>query len=169
MMDTPIEQMRPDAAGRNWLVLGGYALASFSAAGLGALVNNRAIDGWYRTLAKPSWNPPDEVFAPVWTALYAAMALAAWLVWQRKQHEPARGALTLWWIQLVLNLGWNIAFFGLESPAGGLVTIAMLWLALAATTVGFFRVRRLPGWLMVPYLAWVSFASALNFAIWRLN
>ena len=169
MTDVQIE--RPETADnpRSWLVLGGYAVASFSAAAVGAIVNNRAIDGWYRTLQKPSWTPPDEVFAPVWTLLYAAMAFAAWLVWQRRQETPVRGALALWWLQLVLNVGWNIAFFAFESPGSGLIVIALLWLALVATTAGFFRVRRLPGWLMVPYVGWVSFAWALNLAIWRLN
>ncbi len=168
---THVQIERPETADnpRSWLVLGGYAVASFSAAAVGAIVNARAIDGWYRTLQKPSWTPPDEVFAPVWTLLYAAMAVAAWLVWQRRQATPVRGALALWWLQLVLNVGWNVAFFAFESPVAGLIVIALLWLALVATTAGFFRVRRLPGWLMVPYVGWVSFASALNLAIWRLN
>ena len=91
-------------------------MASFSAAAVGAIVNARAIDGWYRTLQKPSWTPPDEVFAPVWTLLYAAMAVAAWLVWQRRQRTPVRGALGLWWLQLVLNVGWNVAFLRIRKP-----------------------------------------------------
>ncbi len=169
MTDRPIERAAPAENPRQWLVLGGYVVASFSAAAVGAIVNDRAIEGWYRTLEKPSWTPPDEVFAPVWTLLYAAMAISAWLVWKSKQQAPVGGALTLWWLGLVLNVGWNIAFFALESPGAGVAVIALLWVTLVATTVRFFQVRRLPGWLMVPYLGWVSFASALNLAIWRLN
>ncbi len=139
------------------------------AGGLGAIATTPEIDGWYKTITKPSWNPPDYVFGPVWTTLFVMMAIAAWLVWRQMGFKAATLPLSLFGVQLVLNVSWSWIFFGLHQPGWAFVEIVILWLAIVATTVVFFRSIRVAGVLMVPYLAWVSFASVLNFAIWQLN
>jgi tryptophan-rich sensory protein len=137
------------------------------AAGLGAIATTPEIDGWYRTLAKPTWNPPDWVFGPVWTTLYVMMAVAAWLAWRVTGWRSA--GLGLFAFQLVLNIAWSWVFFGMHQVGWACIEIVFLWLAIAATTIAFFQRARLAGWLMLPYLVWVTFASVLNFAIWRMN
>jgi tryptophan-rich sensory protein len=124
---------------------------------------------WYATLKKPAWNPPGWVFGPVWTALYTMMAVAAWLVWQRGGFASQRRPLTLFLAQLALNAAWTPLFFGLRLPGLAFAEIMVLWLAIAATLTSFRGVSRPAAWLLVPYLAWVTFAAALNFALWRLN
>lgn len=161
-----------DNARRNpaWqaLVLGLFYLACFLAAGLGSLFTMVSVGSWYAGLAKPSWNPPGWVFGPVWTVLYAMMAVAGWLVWRKGQ--PASWHALRWFaIQLVLNVGWSAIFFGLQMPGLAFAEILVLWLAIAATLMTSWRVSRAAGLLLVPYLLWVSFAAVLNFAIWRLN
>jgi translocator protein len=143
-----------------WLAL------SFSAAAIGGLF---MPGDWYAALKKPSWNPPNWIFGPVWTALYTVMAVAAWLVWRRGSFASHRVALSLFLTQLVLNALWSPLFFGLRQPAAAFGDILLLWLSLLATTIAFWRVRLLAGILLAPYLAWVTFASALNFALWMLN
>jgi tryptophan-rich sensory protein len=123
---------------------------------------------YYAGLRKPAWAPPPWLFGPVWTVLYAMIGVAAWLV-ARRGGSGTRGALGLWGGQLVLNAAWTPIFFGLRAPGVALAEIAVMWVAIAATTVAFFARRTVAGALMLPYLAWVSFATALNFAIWRLN
>ena len=127
------------------------------------------IEGWYKTIEKPTWNPPDSVFGPVWTTLFVMMAVAAWLVWKPAGFTAATVPLTLFAVQLVLNVAWSWIFFGMHQPGWAFVEIVILWLAIMATTVAFFRKSTIAGSLMVPYLAWVSFASVLNFTIWQLN
>ena len=139
------------------------------AGGLGAIATTPEIDGWYRTLAKPTWNPPDSVFGPVWTTLFILMAIAAWLVWKREGFKHAAVPMTLFGVQLALNVSWSWIFFGMHQPGWAFVEIVILWLAIVATTVAFFRSSKIAGWLLVPYLAWVSFAAVLNFTIWQLN
>ncbi len=124
---------------------------------------------WYASLTKPTWNPPSAVFAPVWTVLYVLMGVAAWLVWREAGFSGARVALSLFVFQLVLNTLWSYLFFGLKNPMVAFLEIVVLWLAIVATVVGFWRVRTGAGALLVPYLCWVSFASVLNYTIWRLN
>lgn len=139
---------------------------TFGAAALGAFF----MPGeWYASLAKPSWNPPSWVFGPVWTTLYTLMAVAAWLVWQRGEGGVRRRALGLYLGQLVLNAAWTPLFFGLHLLGVALVEMLLLWVAIVATIAAFHRVHRLAAWLLVPYLAWVSFAAFLNFTLWRLN
>lgn len=122
---------------------------------------------WYEALQKPPLNPPDWVFAPVWSALYLAIAVAGWLVWRAR---PASAApLALWGTQLVLNAAWSLLFFGLRLPGLALVDIALLLASLIVTTALFFRVRTSAGWLFVPYVAWVGFATYLNAGLWYLN
>jgi benzodiazapine receptor len=133
-----------------------------------AFVGSRFVPGpWYEALAKPSWNPPDWVFGPAWTVLYALMALAAWKVWIVTRRIDA--ALLVYGAQLVLNAAWSYLFFGLQRPDLALVDIAALWLMILVTIILFWRRDRLAGSLLVPYLVWVTFASSLNFMIWRLN
>ncbi len=153
---------------RRALGLGFFFLRGFLAAGLGSLFTASSVNSWYPTLAKPSWTPPAWVFGPVWTALYAMMAIAGWLVW-RESGDARRRAL--WWfaVQLALNVAWSAAFFGLRLPGLALVDILALWLAIALTLVESWRVSRTAGFLLAPYLTWVSFAAALNLSIWRLN
>jgi tryptophan-rich sensory protein len=141
-------------------------LACFAAAALGGLF----LPGpWYASLNKPAWNPPAWVFGPVWTMLYTMMAVAAWLVWRQGGWKAQRRPLTLFLAQLVLNAAWTPLFFGLKNPGLAFAEIILLWLVIAATLVGFGRVSRAAACLLAPYLAWVSFAAALNFTVWRLN
>lgn len=124
---------------------------------------------WYAALHKPSWNPPPWVFGPAWTFLYITMAVAAWLVWREGGWKAQRRALGLFIVQWFLNALWTPLFFGAHLPGVAFGEIVLLWLAIAATLVAFWRVKKAAGLLLVPYLAWVSFAAALNFTIWRLN
>ena len=144
--------------------------AVFAAAGVGSHFTARSVAGWYPTLAKPSWTPPGAVFAPVWTALYFLMAVAAWLVWRKAGGlAAARLPLALFAVQLALNAAWSILFFGLRMPGLAFGELVLLWVAIAATLAAFRRVLPAAGLLLAPYLAWVTFAGALNFALWRLN
>ncbi len=154
---------------RPWLGLIVLLILCFTAAGIGGAVTTPRIDGWYATLAKPSWNPPDRVFGPVWTVLYLAMAVAAWLVWRQRGGTDARRPLTLFGLQLALNVLWSCLFFGLKSPGLAFVEVLVLWAAIAASMVSFWFRSKTAGLLMLPYLAWVTFAAALNFTIWRMN
>jgi tryptophan-rich sensory protein len=143
--------------------------ASFAAAAIGSLFTTPAIPGWYAGVAKPSWTPPGWLFGPVWSLLYLMMGVAAWLVWRRAGFAAAALPLALFGVQLALNALWSILFFGLQRPGLALVEIAALWAAILATTIAFFRRSAPAGFLMLPYLAWVAFAAALNASIWHLN
>ena len=136
---------------------------------LGGLATASSVGTWYQTLAKPAFNPPNWVFAPVWTTLYFMMAIAGWRVWRRDGLQRARWALSLFALQLALNLAWSIVFFGLRSIGAALVEIVVLLLAILATTVVFWQRDRAAGMLFIPYAAWVGFAAILNAALWRLN
>ena len=128
------------------------------------------MDTWYRTLQKPPWTPPAWVFGPVWTALYLSMGVAAWLVWRRGWgRPPVRLALAVFGAQLLVNLLWSVVFFGLRRPGWAVADIAVLWVLLVATVVLFSRVRPAAGLVLLPYLAWVTFAAALNGAVAWLN
>src|SRR5271166_3636896 len=137
------------------------------AAGIGSLLTTPALRPWYAGLNKPSWTPPNWLFGPVWTILYVAMAVAAWLVWQRMglMERPMK----LFLLQLSLNVAWSGVFFGLRSPGAAFAEIVALWFAILATAVEFWKTTPAAGWLLLPYLIWVSYAAALNFSIWRLN
>jgi len=148
------------------LALAGWLVLCFAAASLGGLF----LPGeWYASLKKPSWNPPGWVFGPVWSTLYAMMAVAAWLVWRRGGWAARRRPLTLFLVQLPCNAAWTPLFFGWHRPGLAFVDIVLLWLAIVATVVAFRPVSRAAAWLLAPYLAWVSFAAVLNFTLWRLN
>lgn len=146
--------------------LAGWVLLCFAAAAFGGLF----MPGeWYASLKKPSWNPPGWIFGPVWTALYTMMAVAAWLVWRRGGFTAQRRPLTLFLVQLALNAAWTPLFFGAQWPSVAFAEILLLWLAIGATLLTFHPISRVSAWLLAPYLAWVSFAAALNFTLWQLN
>jgi benzodiazapine receptor len=147
-------------------VLVGFVAACFLAAATGIVFKPGE---WYERLRKPLWRPPNWLFAPVWTALYLMIAFAGWLVWRTAGFGGAAVALGLYALQLVLNAAWTPVFFGLHRPDLGFAVIVCLWLAIAATIVAFAPVNGVAALMMTPYLAWVSFASLLNFAVWRLN
>ena len=137
---------------------------------LSGLNNADSVDTWYREIARPSFTPPSWVFGPVWTTLYLAMGFAAFLVWRSGPgRREVRVALWAFAIQLVLNALWSPLFFGLKNLGLAFAEIVVLWAAIAVTLTLFWRRSALAGLLLVPYLAWVSFATALNFAFWRLN
>jgi translocator protein len=142
-------------------------LVCLGAAGVGSLLTTPALRPWYAHLSKPSWTPPNWLFGPVWTILYIAMAIAAWLVWRTVGLTAA--PMRLFLLQLLLNVGWSAVFFRLRSPGLAFAEILMLWFAILATSIEFWRVFPAAGWLLLPYLIWVSYATALNFSIWRLN
>lgn len=155
--------------GSSGLALAACLLATATAAAIGGLATVGGVRDWYPTLKKPAWNPPAWLFGPVWTLLYAMMGVAAWCVVRRDGVANSRLALLAYGGQLALNALWSILFFFLRSPLAALADIAALWTAILATA-GLFHARdRLAGWLLAPYLLWVSFAAALNFALWRLN
>ena len=154
------------SVGRSIIALIGWLVLCFAAAGTAVFVST---DGWYAALHKPSWNPPAWLFGPAWTLLYITMAVAAWLVWREGGWKVQGRTLGLFLLQWLLNALWTPLFFGLHRSGLAFAEIVLLWLAIAATLVSFWRVRQVAGILLVPYLAWVSFAAALNFTIWRLN
>jgi translocator protein len=151
---------------KQWLVLGGLIALCLGVGALGGAVTAQSVIEWYPTLNKPSWNPPSWLFAPVWTVLFIMMAVAAWLVWKTGN---SRYALIIWAGQLALNLAWSFLFFGARSPMLGLIEIMFLWLSIAATVFLFAQKSKVAAYLMVPYLCWVSFATALDAAIVMLN
>ena len=161
-----IETDQPSHSVRNFLAFLGWLAVCFGAAAMGALF----MPGeWYASLQKPSWNPPGWIFGPVWTALYTMMAVAAWVVWRQGGWDKQRKPLLIFLVQLALNAFWTPLFFGLHWPGVAFAEIILLWLAIAATIVVFRPVSRTALMLLVPYLAWVSFAAVLNFTLWRLN
>jgi translocator protein len=138
--------------------------------GIGALLTEPSIGSWYAGLNKPSFNPPNWIFGPVWTVLYLMMGIALYLVWKtglaRRDTKVAVAAFT---VQLTLNLAWSFLFFFLKMPLAAFIGIILLWLAITATMASFARVSRPAGILLLPYLLWVSFAAVLNYFLWQLN
>lgn len=147
----------------------GFIMASFLAAAIGGYATAESVRTWYPLLNKPVWNPPSWVFGPAWTLLYTLMSIAAWRVWRRRDKVETGKALRFFFTQLVLNAFWSVLFFGLQKPQWALVEIIALWSVLAVIQRAFWRIDRIAGILWIPYLAWVSFATALNAAIWWLN
>ncbi|TVR79257.1 MAG: tryptophan-rich sensory protein [Rhodospirillales bacterium] len=154
---------------RSWLVLAGFLAASLSVSLIGGAVTATSVETWYPRLITPAFTPPDWVFGPVWTVLYIMMAVAAWRVWRRTGFAGGAVPLGLYGVQLGLNLAWSVLFFGLNWIGVALAEIAVLWLAIAVTTLLFWHVDRIAGWLMLPYLLWVGYATVLNAAIWQLQ
>ena len=127
------------------------------------------VDEWYTALSKPSWNPPNWLFGPVWSVLYLLMAISVWLVWRKEGISGAFLPLGIFLLQLVLNAAWSWLFFGLHEPSWAFIEILGLWLAILANIILFWRISTTSGILLLPYLAWVTFAAFLNYTLWRLN
>lgn len=148
---------------RNALALVGFVVITFCA----PLMSIGSIPGaWYAALIKPAWNPPSWIFGPAWTLLYTLMAVAAWLVWKRVGFSRP---LAFYFVQLALNAAWTPIFFGAHQLGWALIEILIMWIMILLTLLSFRRVTPSAGWLFLPYLAWVSFATVLNFTLWRLN
>jgi translocator protein len=136
---------------------------------IGSLFTAPAIKGWYATLPKPSFNPPNWIFAPVWTTLFALMGIALFLVWRKRNKvHKWTAALVVFFVQLFLNIIWSVIFFGLHRPGVAFVELIILWLFILATIIIFAKISRPAAWLLVPYILWVSFAAVLNFSLWQL-
>jgi translocator protein len=148
------------------LVLGVFVIACFLAALTGAVF---PPGEWFERLSKPSWQPPKFLFAPVWTILYLMIAVSGWLVWREVGFAGAALPLAVYALQIVLNAAWTPLFFGMHRPDLGFVDIVLLWVSIAATILLFYPLHPVAALMLLPYLAWVSFAAALNFAVWRLN
>ena len=137
---------------------------------LGSMITRPAIGGWYAELAKPSFNPPDWVFAPVWTILYILMGISFGIIWQKGfDRKTVRTAMYLFLMQLAFNLLWSIIFFGLHQPLLAFIEIILLWLLILLTIIKFIRISRPAGIILIPYIIWVSFAGVLNCFLWTLN
>ncbi|AGI08365.1 tryptophan-rich sensory protein [Xanthomonas citri pv. citri] len=151
-----------------WFGLLGWLVLCYAVAALGAMASIQAAS-FYAQLQRPAWAPPGWLFGSVWTVLYGMMAVSVWSVWRRGGWAGARVALTLFLVQLALNGLWSWLFFAWHLGAWAFTDIVALWLVLAATIGVFAKRQALAAWLLVPYLAWVSFAAALNFSVWQLN
>lgn len=151
-----------------------FALIAFmvlclSISAFGGAVTATSVNDWYATLEKPFFNPPNWLFAPVWTAIYFMIAFSGWRVWLKRGLKNAKGPFAIYGAQLALNLLWSFLFFGAQSPILGLINIIALLTLIVINTIIFFRLDRLAGVLLLPYVAWVGFACLLNAAIWHLN
>jgi translocator protein len=155
-------------ARRQGIGLAGWLLASFAAAAVGGVASANAGD-FYQQLARPAWAPPSWLFGPVWSVLYLLMGIGAWLVWRERGFRGARAALTLFVAQLAANALWTWLFFAWRRGALAFGEILLLWVLIAATIAAFWRVRPLAGALLIPYLLWVTFATALTVAVWQRN
>jgi len=151
------------------IALGLLIAISAAVAGVSGAATIQNVGTWYASLAKPPFNPPNWLFGPVWSLLYVAMAIAAWRVWRLRARAPVAGAMGLYAGQMALNFAWSLIFFGMHRIGAALIDILGLLGLLAATAIVFWRRDAIAGALMAPYLAWVSFATVLNYAIWRLN
>lgn len=145
-----------------------FILIVFASAGLGGWFTSLGVGDWYKSLAKPAWTPPGWLFGPVWTVLYVMIAISGALIWQQPAARR-RLALGAWTVQMILNVLWSACFFSLKQPGLAVLDIAALWLAILATMICSKPFSAPACWLLLPYLGWVSFAAALNVAIWRLN
>lgn len=138
--------------------------------GLSGFFTVTGVESWYQTINKPSWNPPNWIFGPVWTALYIMMGVALFLVWKSSSNANTKKlALLLFAAQMLLNFFWSFIFFNLQQPGWAFAEIVSLWLFILFTIFAFARLNNMAAWLLVPYISWVSFAAILNFTIWQLN
>ncbi|NIM89956.1 MAG: tryptophan-rich sensory protein [Candidatus Aminicenantes bacterium] len=152
------------------LKLAGSIIICQLAGFIGSLFTTPAIRTWYKTLTKPAFTPPNFIFSPVWITLFLLMGISLFLVWQKKHKDrEVKIALLFFTAQLILNTFWSILFFGLKSPLWAFIEIVILWLAILVTIIKFFKVSKPAGYLLLPYILWVSFAAFLNFSLWRLN
>lgn len=155
--------------GRDVLGLVLFLLLCLAVSGIGGAITATSVDTWYQALEKPPFNPPDWVFAPVWTLIYLLMAVAGWRIWRTPASAARGNALLLFAVQLVLNLVWSLVFFGFQQIGMALVEIATLLAAILANSIVFWRIDRAAGVLFVPYVLWVAYATVLNLSLWVLN
>ena len=136
---------------------------------LGSLFTAPAIPTWYKTLDKPFFSPSNRIFSPVWISLFILMGISLFMVWRKQEQPRFKVALIFFFVQLIFNILWSAAFFGLRSPLLGLIDIVLLWVAILLTIQHFLRISKMAGLLLLPYILWVSFAVVLNFSLWILN
>jgi len=137
---------------------------------IGSIFTVSAINGWYSTIEKPLFNPPNWIFAPVWTTLFLLMGISLYLIWEKGiQKKEIKTAVSVFGLQLALNVLWSVLFFGLKNPFFAFIEIILLWVTILATTILFYRISKKAGLLLIPYLLWVTFAAFLNYSIWMLN
>lgn len=154
---------------RDWFGLAGFLLLSFAVSGIGGAITATSVGNWYQTLERSALSPPDWVFGPVWTTLFIFMAVAGWRIWRQEASQARRLALSVYGLQLALNLLWSFLFFGLQQIGWSLVEIVILLLVIIVNTVLFWRMDRLAGMLFLPYAAWVAYATILTATLWVLN
>jgi len=154
----------------NFLLLLSSIIICQMAGIIGSVFTTPAITTWYANINKPSFNPPNWLFAPVWTTLFLLMGIALFLIWKKGlNRKDVKTAFSVFMFHLVLNTLWSILFFGLKSPFAAFIEIIFLWIFILISIILFFRISKIAAYLLIPYIFWVSFASVLNFAIWRLN
>ena len=149
--------------------LAGFVALCLAIGAIGGAVSTKSVGTWYQTLEKPPFSPPDWLFAPVWTLLYIAIAVAGWRAWLVWGRAGTRVAMVAYAAQLALNLAWSLIFFGSRMIGTAFIEILLLFVAIGINVVLFLRIDRAAGWLLTPYAAWVAFAGVLNWALWRLN
>lgn len=155
---------------KTWQKLSVSLLLPLAVGGVAGLFTQPEITGWFRTIRKPAWQPPNWLFAPVWTLLYIFMGLALYLVWKNPaMHSQKRAAVLFWSVQLLFNFLWSFIFFKQHQIGLALADILLLWLFILLTIFAFAKTNRAAAWLLVPYISWVSFAAMLNLAILQLN
>ena len=154
---------------RSWVVLAAFLGGVFALSAVGGFITAKSVGAWYHSLARPSFNPPDWIFAPVWTVLYITIAVAGWLVWRRSGFGRARDAFVIYALQLACNLTWTVLFFGLHAIGGALIEIVILLAVIVLNAYAFYRIIPVAGLLYVPYALWVGFATILNASFWWLN
>ncbi len=155
----------------NVLVLGFVVslFVCYGIAAIGGLATAGAVDSWYREIVKPPWNPPNWIFAPVWSFLYFTMAVSSWLVWKADRISVTCPALAWFGFHLLLNAAWSLLFFGMRRFDLAMIEIVLLWISIIISMVLYYRFSKIAAMLLAPYCAWVTFASCLNYAIWSLN
>jgi len=153
----------------NWWKLIASILLCQLAGSIGSLVTFSSITGWYLTLNKPFFTPPNWAFGPVWLTLYLLMGISLFIVWNKRLNKKTRPAIQIFGLQLGLNILWSIVFFGFQSISAGLVVIVLMWFAILWTMLRFWKISKPAAWLLVPYIVWVTIATALNAGVWLLN
>jgi len=144
-------------------------LLALSAGFIGSFFTTPSISSWYAFINKPSFSPPNWLFAPVWTLLYILMGIAAFLIWQKRDNQKTKQALRFYGTQLILNALWSIIFFGMHNPGLAFLEIIFLWSFILITLIKFYQINKIAGLLFIPYLLWVSFALILNLFVWMIN
>ncbi len=169
IQQSEVGQQSPKSTVALMIGLAAWIGVCFLAAAVGSLATTSSVNGWFAEVNKPTWNPPNWIFGPVWTTLFLMMGVAAWLVWKKSGFKNAKLELSWFLFHLVLNVLWSVLFFGMQQMGMACIEIVVLWLSIAATIFMFYQHSKLAAGLLVPYLMWVSFATFLNYTIWRLN